>query len=339
MLTLGQLIASSRITQIENSDPTSQDFLTLVSESVKSLLDRGDWRATVAPVLFNARFGVITLPNNVESIRKMNSGNREVEVGNDWHRFVDHDMYHSFSGSRFSDDLMNYGINGHHSTRMLDSQGFACTYNDILTPSYLQIYPQSRNDIGKQITIYGLDYNGLRMRTRNADGTITDGCTLTIAAPYVQSSQVWAPQKLERIVKDKTQDSIRMYAVDAQNFSMLDLAVYLPYEVSPSYKRYCLKGQQTREFRNIAVMTMVKLKFTPISSPNDLILIESMEAIKLWAQGVKFYESGDVANGEACQAKALQALNRQLDNDAPDYQMAIENKTFGNTKLGRCRVW
>ena len=351
MLTFGTLKRHSRMWEITASTVQSPQFASLVNESVDSLLMRGDWTSTIQPIMFVAKRGEFTVPPHVDHIRKMNIRGRETNINNVFYQFVDRNFYSSWTGHDFYGDVSNTRENRGGRMSNLDPVGYFPTYNDILCPSYLRVYPQSRNDIGKKITIYGFDINGSRMMSRQPSGILTDGCELILKVPFAQSSQVWRPGPIERIVKDETQDVVRLYSVDAATQTInVDLAVYLPYEISPSYQRYRLQAGRgginewgvpdcNQGDCNFPVMCLVKVKYVPVISDNDLVLIDNVEAIKLWCQSIKASEANDGEAVVELQARAIAALNRQLNNEVQDDGLTFQNRTFGDTRIGRRKIW
>ena len=67
---------------------------------------------------------------------------------------------------------------------------------------YLQFFLSSPTDLGKGITVYGIDSNGQVVMSQRQDGTIQEGVRLILAKPFVQTPVKFRP--VTRINKDET---------------------------------------------------------------------------------------------------------------------------------------
>jgi len=322
-LTFSQLQANdSGLIQIASADPSTGEFRRLVNEAVELLLNRGDWRGTLAPIFVCVQHGCVTWPRYVHSVRKLNICDREVGVNNIWYQFVDRDFYSNRIGEHYWNVVRPLAPN--ESYRQMNAVGYYSTYTDVPTPSYIQAYPTLPEDVGQTLTIFGYDTNGNVLRTKTASGLWQDGINIVLQAPYGQSAVALQPGAI-RVVKPVTQGDVRLYAADSTTGLLTDLAVYAPSETTPSYARYQLHAHHhCGDGCNLfGVLALVKLEFIPVSQPNDLVLIDNMEALKLAVQGIKLREAQDAEGGRKYINEAIEALNRELQNETPSWQTPV----------------
>lgn len=327
--TLGT-VKSSRIPEIAQSATSSDDFVSLVNEATELLLNRGDWTGTVVPIYICIRRGCVTMPRYVRQVRELNICSHSIPINNVWYQFVSRDFYHSCShGSIRLTTHCGGGLKG------MNAIGYYSTYNDLPTNCYIRAYPSAAVDFtsgsAKTLTIFGFDSNGIRLQTKNNDGTYSDGIVLTLASPYVQSSVL--VNRIERVIKDETQGDVRLYGYEPTNNILYDLAVYGTTEVNPNYARYQLQASSAST--SCGVLALVKLAFIPVKYDNDLVLIGNMRALKFAVQSVKAHEAGDIGKADARLAEAISELNLELRNDNPDSTIPINIRAFGTAHPAR----
>ena len=293
------------------------------------LLRRGDWTGTVVPIYVCVQRGCVTWPRYYRSVRKLNICHRQIDIQNDWYRFIEPQFYHHACHGTIS-----LTADDHEGFHGMIATGYYSTYNDLLTNCYIQAYPSAALDFGSTpatVTIFGLDSNGMRLQTMNGDGTYSDGLVLTLASPYVQSSVLVS--KIYRVLKDATQGDVRLYGYDPVNNVLYDLAVYAPSETNPNYARYQLEaGSRCNACGALALM---KLAFVPALNDNDLVLIENFEALAYAMQAAKHDEAGDTDGANSFIVKAVGELNKDLRNDNLDEQISINLNPFGTAYPAR----
>src|SRR5262249_10176007 len=98
---------------------------------------------------------------------------------------------------------------------------------------YIRAYPERQADVGKTITIYGVDSNGQELFTKQ-NGDWLPGVVLTLAIPFV--STPFTLRTITRVQKDVTKGKVRLFQYDATNNVLLDCAVYSPDETTPAYQ-------------------------------------------------------------------------------------------------------
>jgi len=77
----------------------------------------------------------------------------------------------------------------------------------------------------------------------------------------------------------------------------------------------------------------VKLGFVPASVPSDLIVIDSISALKFGVMALKREEANDFGGAATLWQEAITELNRHLENETPDSQLPVTNAILGS------RMW
>ena len=328
----------SSIVDVAGVCADSYRFSTLINEATRKLMRRGDWVGTVAPIHICVRRGCLVMPRYVGSVRKINRCDQPLTTGNLWYNFLNNRDWRS---GRWGD--YRGGCDGPGS---LVSQGQSPCYSDIYGDGrYVRAYPRTKEDIGKTVTIFGVDNNNQPLRTDNGDGTWSDGVIITIGSsgmnPNYGSTSVYV-RRIDRVVKDVTQGQVLLYAYDATNNVLEDLAIFDPGETSPSYARYqvninhpligtasgCCGGLHT-------VVALVKLQFIPAKYDTDLVLIDNLDALKYAVQSIRAQEAGDLRLAKGYEAAAVQELNRELEDAYPDDTFSATNSVFGGLTFGQ----
>ena len=317
-------VQTSSVAKVAGVNPASSDFADIVNEAIRRLLRRGDWPGTIVPIQACVRKGCVVWPRYVNQVRKLNwchrswshGGERVVPVENLWYRFIEPRGYRSEFGQRPGDATAHY-------------QGRVPTYNTVAGDGRLiRAYPSTPEDVGKTITIYGLDNGNQPLRTNNLDGTWSEGVTITLASPF--GSTAGYVRSIDRVRKDVTQGQVFLYAYNAADDTLEDLAVYDPGETNPSYSRQNIQLSGVCDCSgSSSVFALVKLAFIPVRFPSDLVIIDNLEAIKATVQSLKLRESNDFQNALAAEADAIRELNRQLEDESPDEQFAAVSRPLG----------
>ena len=344
MLTLADLKASS-IVNVAGKCANSPEFTQLINEATRRLMRRGDWVGTVVPIQICVNSGCVVLPRYVQSVRKLNTCHHRLPVHNLWYSFLDSN---SWDHGRWG----GYGGEGwwrgaYHAAGSLVARGQTCCFNDIPSDGwFVRAYASCREDWGNTVTIFGMDTNNQVLRTNNGDGTWSEGVTLTLGSsgqnPNYASTSMYV-RRIDRVVKDATQCQVRLFAYAptldlgvAPNLGLLDLAIYDPGELTPTYTRYQLCIPQPVLGMSGAccgavhsVVALCKLRFIPAQYPSDLVLIDNLDALKSEVQSVRAQEAGDLQLAKGYEADAVHELNRELEDNSPDDTFSAQNNVFG----------
>lgn len=311
-------VKQSSVLDVASVCADSPKFASLVNDSVRRLMRRGDWDGTITPIHVCVRNGCFVFPRYVGHVRKINRCNRELPVENLWYNFINRRDWHCGmwrSHCLGESNLVAYG--------QLPS------YSDIYGDGRLvRAYIRAPEDVGKTVRIFGVDNGNQPLRTHNSNGTWSDGWAITLADPYGTTTDY--VRRIDRVVKDVTQGQVLLYAHNVSADVLEDLARYDPGETSPSYARYQLYTQHCGSGGCVrSVVALVKLQFIPVKFDTDLVIIDNIDAIKQMIQCIKLEEAGELAEAKGFQTAAIMELNRQLEDASPDDQFAAVNNVFG----------
>lgn len=138
----------------------------------------------------------------------------------------------------------------------------------------------------------------------------------------------------------------------AQNTSTTNefpLAEYQPSETNPRYVKQQVhlpccpapSGQGIVAGQNppASVVALVKLRQIMPVNPNDIIVIQSIPAIKMAVQAIIAGEAGEIQQEEAFMQKAINELNRELQDWLPNDQIPVSLGEVNNTRIGRTKMF
>lgn len=306
---------ASTLKNIAGVAVNSPAFMERVNEATEALMIRGDWSGTLVGLYACASRGCLVWPRYVGSVRKLNVCNAHIPIRSIWDQFIDD--YHS---PQWQSCLRG-------EPKMV-AIGKACASSDIYGEGrYVRAYTAVQADVGKTLTIFGEDNSGQVLRTVDPVTNLwTDGIKLVLAGSpnnYVQTPVF--VRRISRVLKDVTQGDVRLYAFNSATGLLEALSVYQPSETNPDYVKYTLNLPCCD---STPILALVKLKFIPVMTDTDIVLIESLRGLKFMIQSLKFSEAGDDENATSFEKKAIRELNLKEVDDNPDDQIVIENNPF-----------
>lgn len=296
------------------------EFAQYLNDAVRRLMYRGDWPGTIVPLHITVKRGIVTMPRQVGSIRKINVTNRFVPVWNDMYQFLPWNWSNGQCCGVWQDwlDPMAPGMTQYGSAVCSDQpQTDTCVLQISGIPA----------DFGAIIQFFGTDPSGNPLRTDNGNGTFSDGIKMTVSA---LTSGVPLVKFISRVIKPITQGPINVFAVDTLTGSQTALAVYDPGDTNPSFAQYNLHAACCNPAVTWSAVAQVKLKFIPVVADTDLVLIPNLSALALFIKGMRFADAGDRANSLGYQADAVKELNLQMADSSPDDQIPIQINPFGS---------
>lgn len=329
MLVLSDVqVTTGPIARVAAYPPTSAEFVSLINQAQRKLLRRGDWSGTVVPIYVCVSNGCVVWPRYVQEVRRINMCNRTIPVRNMWYEFLERGPRCNWLGWL------------HWPESKLSDQGRTSVFQDIQGDGRtVRAYARCQNDMGKTVTVFGIDNNGQTLQTRNADGSWSIGQVLTLQTPFASTSTF--VRSIDYILKDPTQCPVDLYAYNATTNLLEDLAHYEPSETRPSYSRTRLVATYptggTSTFvppqgccgLTRSVVALVKLRFIEAQNPTDLLIIDNEDALQMMVQSLKLREKNDTAAARLMENEAVFELQRQLENDSPDDVFAVENNVLG----------
>lgn len=346
MITLAEAKASSRLRRVMGSCSGTDDYIDLLNDSVRMLVNRGDWYGTVAKVCGCVYNGCVVWPREVDTVLAINQCNNSVPVHNHWFRF---DRVERADILDFWACGMCGRVNGVQGNTSPVFNPINCKTGT--GGAYLRFYPSQPSDAGKTITVFGVDSNGQTLRSQYPDGTFQDGIVVSLSIPYGQlttdnsTSNVPTIRHITRILKDITNGPVHAYQYDPINDGpgeiLRDLASWGPTETDPQYQTTDLRGYSWAACVSgcpVQISALVKLKFIPAVYDNDVIIIDNLDAIAMMAQSIKLGDAYDANQKRQMEFEAVRELNLSLRRKYPLDQLPVELTPFGTALPGRSAV-
>lgn len=307
---------------------TSPEFVNIVNDATRQLMNRGNWWATIQPMWLPVSMATphadLICPRGVESIlavnRKHHHGFEPAYVFNFWYKFLPWNQ-------GFKEICR--GIDRHHHPSIAYAVGTTPVTNQIIysAPMYVRATSNSINDAGINITFFGLDQNG-------NPAQVTLILTIPSGQTYPFASSVTAGikfSKIQRVVKDLSNGYINCQQ-DDNNGNLLALSNYEPSETTPEYTVMRLEGFKPEP--NIAVIA--SLSFVPALADTDNVLIENQDALRDMVLSIRKKEAGDIEGANAYDISAIRELNKEMKKRFPDEQFAVTFNPFlarGNNRI------
>lgn len=327
---------SSRINRVAGGCPGSDDWLDLLNDSVRTLMNRGEWAATVQKITACIYSNCITWPRGVSTPLAINTCNDSIPLVNHWYSF-DQPTHLDFKNCQSGCCGRVTGIQGEPSPVF---NPISCASGN--TGVYLRFYPTEPTDVGKTITVFGIDSNSEELRSQYPDGTYQPGIITELTLPYATmpaaDRNVNTMRHVTRILKDETDGPVYAYQYDAVNDVMLDLARYESSETNPWYQTtklnagYCGASSAACPKK---ITALVKLEFIPAVNDNDIVGIDNLDAIAMMMQAIKLGDAYDPAQKRAMEAEAVRELNLELRRRYPIDQIPVLLSPFGTALPGR----
>lgn len=312
-LTLQEFKTTHSWPAILNMDSSDPRWLQLLNLASHRLLDMGMWMGTTQRHALCVNSACITWPRNFQTIISMDVCGVPMVIRSQWHEFLENGP--GLARVRCCGTLDSYDR----------GSGFAM-FDDLTIPaSKIRLYPQFSSDVGKTVTIRGVDSNYQHIIT---NGGNTDGEVMTLAMPYVDSARTYGKQQFRDVIKDKTKGFVRAYSYDAtlpvpppspgpDDTPLKALAIWAPGETLPDYRRSfipsmesghgCCNGlMNNNSCQRRCVVVMAKIKFITIENDLDFLPIGNPSALGLAMLSVMREQRGDTAG-------AITAMNGTFD--------------------------
>lgn len=312
---------------------TSPEFRDLTNQAQRRLMRRGDWIGSAVPIYVCVYNGCVVWPRYVQAVRKIMFCNHHVPVENLWYRFMEGIC--DRGGMAWWGNTMwgPWGV----PQGFLQQSGKTSVFQDIQGDGRLvRAYARCPQDLGSTVTIFGTDNNGQPLHTNNGDGTYSNGVKLVLQKPFASTPMF--VRSIDYVLKDPTQCIVDLYAYNAATDLLEDLAHYDPTETRPDYERNRLSiptppcglgGVAPPSSGKRGVVALVKLKYFPAQFPTDLIFIDNLDALQFEIRSIKAGDAGKIAEKQEWEVAAIEALNRDIENQSPDTQFASINNVFG----------
>ena len=304
---------------------TNPKVVDAINEAIMRLLPKMPAEGTMARMRFYINNGTITMPREVQSLRRVNVDGIPVSIFNRWYEFLNYGPGSMDDNKSSTNDFIDLG------------DGF-CTHSDVHTARQILVTAGTEEQ-DKTIRIMGNDENGLEVRTNDEPGE---------AVAIRKNLPAYSVNKfscITSVVKPATKGYVYLSAYAASPLIRYDLATYHPDETNPCYRRYrvtavcqcktaltdcslCAYAATCVAYTNCALTTdsttpphtctaLVKLRYLPLMHDNDPLLIQNLPAIKMMLQAIRRLDAGDFATGKAFETSAANTLLEQVDDIEP----------------------
>lgn len=301
-LTLEAFKATANWPQVLNMDSTDARWLQLLNQAVHRLLSMAMWLGTTQKYAVCVNQGCLTWARQFESIIAMDVCDRPIPLRSQWHEFLE-------NGPGLA------RVCGCSAWNSYDRGSGFVMFDDVTVASKIRLYPQFAADVGKTVTIRGIDSLGQQVLTDS--GNIV-GEVLTLALPYVDSVTTWGKQTFREAIKEVTKGHVTAFSYDASlpvppaspgpsDTPLKALADWEPTETLPDYRRSFIPALSGRNCNcnltasdddddcahRTLVTVIAKIKFIPIVSDLDFLPIGHPGALKMAMVAVMLEERRD----------------------------------------------
>jgi len=325
MITLAEAQAS-RALRIAGVCPESQEFIDLLNDGTRLLMKRGNWTGTIQFATACIYGNTVTWSRYVGAVLGVHVNGGSTIPQNLWFNWV-------YPGDAEARDMFMYYQRHRCGTVFSVDRGNSPVFNQICPtePQFIQVFITVPADVGKTVTIFGIDDNHQQVITQRPDGTYQPGEVLTLGIPYVMTSKMY--RRIDRIVKDPTQGKIAAFQWNPTANIQLPLAAYDPSETNPDYITTQVPNYRVACGCPQIVTGMVKLKFVPAQHPTDLVQVENIDALSIAMQSVKHSDAYDHQGAEIAMQRAVRDLNYELRDRYPLEQTVASFRPFGTASL------
>lgn len=326
-MTFGEL-KTKRASDVVGVCSDKDTFRALTNEATERLMTRGGFWGTVGKLRVCARCNSLVWPRAVETVLAVNLCGRQVVNSGYWYDFL------PMNGPDWRCAASRCGnlVIVHDGQTPVQAQ-LKCG-----EPRYVRAFPAYKADAGKTVTLFGIDANGQEIMTKRDDGAYRPGVVLTLAVPFVGTP--FQIRQVTRVLKDATMGPVRLYAYDATNDVMEDMAYYAPSERSPSFLHSTVKGFRRGGSCNglTSVEALVKLRFIAVETDEDEVLIGNWTALKLMMLSIRAEDAGSTEEALTLQARAVAELNREIRSHLPEDLIPVSIEVFGTATPRRLGV-
>lgn len=322
-LTFGAAKASS-LANISGVCVDRPAFAQQLNEGVQRLMTYGSFFGTVVKGKVCINNGCISWPRMIGTLLATNLGGQNRPIQNKWYEFMPLSSSDCNSFRRWNSNVT------------VVDDGITPVFSNVPcgTPMFIRVYTRFSVDIGKTLTIYGLDEFGQELFTRDQLGNWYQGENVTTVSGFIQTTKKFS--EVTRISKPLTTGMLDVYAYNQDSDLLYDMAHYEPSETEPRYRHTSIRGgngldccRSTDGSKALQVTFLSKLRFIPVVLDSDIVQIDNIAALKFIIQSLRSSENGDTDAAVKYEAQAIHELNRQLAEKLPLNQVPILTAPFG----------
>ena len=294
--------------------PTLPIVVSRINEACRRLMHKANWSGTVARIRFATYNNTITLPRGALAVLDVDVDTVPRQVFGQTYEFLE-------NGPGELQPLEGYGSD------LLDLGDGYPTFFEIPTGQNCQLvaFSTAREDIGKQLTLWGMKDHNMEALTAGVPGELltigwwkngVEGSIQVNTMPDLSTSSF---NQITAVKKPVTVGYVSLYTykpvvtpgvATAEDNRMYFLAKYHPEETQPGYRRYRLTQPDTDNGAN--VLCRVKMRFEPLSHDTDILPIQNLDALKMSVIAIREENDKNAASAKEYWTSALGLLNDQL---------------------------
>lgn len=275
-----------------------------INRAVERLLAEGKWKGTVADFRICVTNGCLVWPRQIETIEAYAICKTPGTLRSGWFQYIP-----SGPGILSGNTCAGSGL--------IDRED-VCSFDNVIgTGKQLAVYCDLQEDAGTTITLQYNDAGGNFARKKYGSEWI-DGERIALppAGTYAYSSNAVAPGGLVRVYKSETKGIVRLYEYDPVKTLLRPLGYYAPDEKVPVYRSSEIPGfvntASSTTCTGVQVDVRAKIRFVPVVTDDDFLVISHIEAVRLACQGVLKEENSKLVEGMAFFNLAIRLLDAQL---------------------------
>lgn len=315
-----------------------------INEALERLTDHADFECMRAVVRVSTCKNCFSLPYNVEKLLYADVNGTPAKVFGRPYQFMssgpgDLDMRSSGSGFR---DIMDQGelpVQFDIPTSYVDAGGVAVDLS--ATGMRLVAFSTAKEDVGLKLKVRGFSGSGngdeiedlvdIKRWDEGVEGRIAGfwGREIVTSSEYFK--------EVSEIIKPETRGYVTMYAATGSDFAPAStyfsfLAKFHPQQTIPQFRRYAITNAGCCAS---SILALVKLRHVPLVEADDILPIDSMQALKLAVMALREENAGNLAGADVYESKALAVmLNREKSRTQSDGVPVIYNTDY-RLSLGR----
>lgn len=287
-----------------------------VNECVRRLVRKADHRSLQHTMRICTRNNILPCPRGVDKIMAADVNGSAVNIYGRFYEF----MMSGPGDHLFRTQGVDFGLEDIGSR-------FATSFDmPVTTGLPLVAYSAEVADKNVELVIQAWDTHGHEIRDAGVPGLIVPiqhylgGIEGSISRQfYAGDTRLSDPvREISRIVKPVTQGYVDLYCVDVTTSQMWLLGCYHPDDTVPAIHRYRITNKSNPtagETAQVAmssdcvnVLALVKLGYVPLSRDNDVLPIDSVDAIKLMSMAIEEENAKNIMEAEALEVKAVRLL-------------------------------
>ena len=324
-----------------------------INEALERLTDHADFECMRATVKISTCNHCFTLPYNVEKLLFADVNGTPAKILGQAYQFLSSgpgDLDYKNWGSGFQDIVDQ----GEHPTQFTIPTSYTTSDGTEVGLSslglHLAAFSTEKEDVGQLMTIRGFkgSCNGDEVHAGQTPG---EDLPIQRWAGGVEGklSGFWNLQlthsvdrfkDVTEIIKPETKGYVTLYGVVGDNSPAATnatffafLAKFHPRQTIPQFRRYGITNAACG--CQACILAHVKMRHVPLVDGNDILPIDSLQALKLMVMALKEENAGNLAGAEVFEGKALAVmLNRERSRTQSDGVPVIYNTDY-RLSLGR----